>query len=55
MEQPAKTCPKCGRGEYTFKSRKKIEVAVGWEEAVETKYRCKACGHKGCVRGPEYE
>jgi hypothetical protein len=27
MEQPAKTCPKCGRGDYMFRSRKKIEVA----------------------------
>ena len=50
MEQPAKTCPKCGSGDYTFRSRKKIEAAEGQEAAVETKYRCKACGHEWKVR-----
>jgi transposase-like protein len=50
MEQPAKTCPQCGSGDYTFRSRKKIEPAEGREAAVETKYRCKACGHEWKVR-----
>jgi hypothetical protein len=44
MEQPAKTCPKCGSGRYMFRSRKKIEAATGQEPAIETKYRCKTYG-----------
>jgi DNA-directed RNA polymerase subunit M/transcription elongation factor TFIIS len=52
MDQPAKTCPKCGSGEYMFRSRKKIEAADGQEAAIETKYRCKACGHEWKVRVP---
>lgn len=48
-----KTCPKCGSGHYLFRSRKKIEAADGREAAVETKYRCKACGHEWKVKvGP---
>jgi transposase-like protein len=50
MEQRAKTCPQCGSGDYTFRSRKKIEQAEGREAAVETKYRCEACGHEWKVR-----
>jgi hypothetical protein len=50
MEQPAKFCPKCGSGQYMFRGRKKIEAANGQEEAVETKYRCKACEHEWKVR-----
>jgi hypothetical protein len=42
MEQPVKTCPKCGSGEYTLRSRKKIEAAAGKEAAIETKYRGKS-------------
>jgi DNA-directed RNA polymerase subunit M/transcription elongation factor TFIIS len=45
-----KTCPKCGSGEYTFRGRKKVEAENGEPEAVETKYRCKACGHEWKVR-----
>ena len=55
MEQEAwktRTCPACGSGDYTFRSRKKIEAAEGHEAAVETKYRCKACGHEWKVRAP---
>jgi transposase-like protein len=50
MAQPAKTCPKCGSGDYTFRGRKKIEAAQGHEAAIETKYRCKPCGHEWTVR-----
>jgi transposase-like protein len=50
MEQTAKTCPKCGSDDYTFRSRKKIEPAEGQPAAVETKYRCKACGHEWKVK-----
>jgi transposase-like protein len=50
MEQPAKYCPKCRSGDYTFRSRKKIPAEKDQAEAVETKYRCKACGHEWRVR-----
>jgi DNA-directed RNA polymerase subunit M/transcription elongation factor TFIIS len=52
MEVPTKTCPKCGSGDYTFRSRKKIETAEGQEAGIETKYRCKACSHEWRVRTP---
>ncbi|HYT93439.1 MAG TPA: hypothetical protein VEL76_32275 [Gemmataceae bacterium] len=45
-----KTCPQCGSGEDTFRSRKKIEAEKGKPEAVETKDRCKGCGHEWRVR-----
>jgi DNA-directed RNA polymerase subunit M/transcription elongation factor TFIIS len=47
MEVPPndRTCPKCGSGDYQFRGRKKI-VGEGKPEAVETKYRCKPCGHE---------
>jgi hypothetical protein len=35
---------------HMFRSRKKIEAANGQEASVETKYRCKACGHEWKVR-----
>jgi DNA-directed RNA polymerase subunit M/transcription elongation factor TFIIS len=55
MDQPAtpgRTCPKCGSGEYAFRSRKTIEPDSGKDEpgAVETTYRCKACGKGWKVR-----
>jgi DNA-directed RNA polymerase subunit M/transcription elongation factor TFIIS len=53
MQEPAtKSCPKCGSGEYTFRGRKKIaaEPGQGEAEAVETKYRCKACAHEWKVQ-----
>ena len=50
MEQPARTCPNCGSSEYVFRHRKKIEPAAGQEAAIETKYRCKECGHEWKVR-----
>jgi DNA-directed RNA polymerase subunit M/transcription elongation factor TFIIS len=40
-----RTCPKCGSGNYQFRSRRKISEA-GKPQAVETKYRCKACTHE---------
>jgi transposase-like protein len=50
MDQPAKSCPKCGSGDYTFRGRKKVEAGDGQEPTVETKYRCKACGEEWRVR-----
>jgi DNA-directed RNA polymerase subunit M/transcription elongation factor TFIIS len=50
MEQPAKTCPKCGSADYGFRSRKTVAAADGRPPAVETKYRCKACLHEWRVR-----
>ena len=45
---PNKTCPACGSGEYTFRSRKKVAAVPekGEPAATETKYRCKACEHE---------
>jgi len=54
MEQsgtPSRTCPKCGSGDYQFRSRKKIAADKGEPAASETKYRCKACGKEWQVRG----
>ncbi len=45
-----RTCPECGSGEYTFRSRKKLPAEGGIPESVETKYRCKACEHEWKVR-----
>jgi transposase-like protein len=51
--EPTRTCPKCGSGDYAFRSRKKIEPAEVQEAAVKMKYRCKACGHEWTVRVPQ--
>jgi rubredoxin len=40
-----RTCPECGSGDYQFRSRRKVAVEAGRPETIETKYRCKACGH----------
>jgi hypothetical protein len=58
MNQPAtpsRTCPACGSGDYQFRSRKKVGAEQGQREAVETKYRCKACEHEWKVRVPVKE
>jgi DNA-directed RNA polymerase subunit M/transcription elongation factor TFIIS len=49
---PRRTCPACGSGDYQFRSRKKIEAAAGRDAAVETKYKCKSCGHEWRARAP---
>jgi DNA-directed RNA polymerase subunit M/transcription elongation factor TFIIS len=52
MEQPKKTCPNCGSDDYIFRGRKKIEAKPenGEPATLETKSRCKACGHEWKVR-----
>jgi DNA-directed RNA polymerase subunit M/transcription elongation factor TFIIS len=53
MNQPkaaSRTCPACGSDDYEFRSRKKVAHEAGQGEVVETKYRCKACGHEWRVR-----
>ena len=55
MEQqtPAgRTCPKCDSEDYQFRHRKQVEADAekGEPAAVETKYRCRACGHEWRVR-----
>ena len=48
-----KTCPKCDSPDYMFRARKAIDPEPGRERgAVETKYRCKACGTEWTVRVP---
>ena len=50
---PGRTCPQCGSTDYAFRSRKKVPPEPGrGNGAVETKYRCKACGHEWRVRLP---
>jgi rubredoxin len=48
MEQKksARVCPECGSGDYRFRGRKNIPPENGKPEAMETKYRCQACGHE---------
>ena len=48
-----RTCPKCGSTDYLFRGRKKVATEPEKPEAVEPKYRCKACGHDLKVRVPE--
>ncbi len=50
-ELPSRTCPECGSDDYAFRHRKKVATDEG--EAVETKYRCKSCGHEWKVRTPQ--
>jgi hypothetical protein len=47
--------PGCGSKEYLFRGRKRVAGEPGKPQAVETKYRCKGCGHEWKVRVPEEE
>ena len=40
----ARTCPECQSRGYVFRARKTVEPEPG-KPAVETKYRCRSCGH----------
>jgi transposase-like protein len=51
-QSASKTCPACGSTDYVFRSRKKVAATPG-QEAVETKYKCRACGKEWKVRVPE--
>jgi hypothetical protein len=54
MDRPpaTRTCPECSSSSYSFRSRKKIDPEPGLLEqaVVETKYRCKVCGHEWKVK-----
>lgn len=50
MDQPARTCPKCGSSDYLFRSRKQIEEEQG--PMLETKFRCKNCGKEWKEKAP---
>jgi transposase-like protein len=43
-----KKYPNCESSDYRFRSRRKVADEHG--EAVETKYRCSACGYEWRVR-----
>jgi transposase-like protein len=45
-----KNCPECGSEDYQFRSRKSITAKEHEQEVVETKYRCKSCGHEWKVK-----
>jgi len=47
---PGRCCPECGSREYVFRGRKKVPAEAGRPAAVETKYRCRACGKEWKVR-----
>lgn len=41
-----RACPKCGSGNYTFRSRKQIEATAEQEAMLDTKYLCRDCNHE---------
>jgi hypothetical protein len=49
-----RSCLACGSTEYLFRSRKEIVPELGQSEGklIETKYRCKECGHEWRVHMP---
>jgi DNA-directed RNA polymerase subunit M/transcription elongation factor TFIIS len=49
---PKRKCPECGSENYLFRGRKKIPAEAGQGEAMDTKYRCKACEHVWTERVP---
>lgn len=51
-QETIRSCPKCGGGNYAFRSRKQIEATPEQEAMLETKYRCKDCGHEWKERVP---
>jgi rubredoxin len=53
MDQPSsRSCPKCGSGDYAFRSRKQIETTAEQEAMLETKYKCKVCGTEWTEKVP---
>ena len=48
LVNPGRRCPKCESRDYVFRGRKKIaaDPEKNQEEAVETKFRCRACGNE---------
>jgi transposase-like protein len=52
MEQQAASpsCPACGSTDYVFRGRKKVPAVDSQPVAIETKYRCRACGKEWKVR-----
>ncbi len=46
LVNPARCCPECGSKQYAFRSRKKVPAGAGKQAAMETRYKCKECGHE---------
>jgi hypothetical protein len=38
--------PACGSTDYVLRGRRKVEAGDGQPAAVETRYRCRACGQE---------
>jgi YgiT-type zinc finger domain-containing protein len=51
QQTASRSCPACGSSDYVFRGRKKVEPEPG-QAAVETKYKCRACGEEWKVRAP---
>ena len=47
-----RSCPACKSEKYLFRGRKPIPAQNGQPEAMDTKYRCKACEHIWTERVP---
>jgi rubredoxin len=51
-EKKGRSCPECGCDRYLFRGRKMIPAENGHAEAMDTKYRCRACAHVWTERVP---
>jgi DNA-directed RNA polymerase subunit M/transcription elongation factor TFIIS len=52
MTTPARACPECGSADYAFRHRRQIPATPDAGPELETKFRCKDCGHDWKERAP---
>ncbi len=51
MDKPGKrSCPFCGSGDYTCRSRRQVVKEPSEPDEVETKYRCRVCSEEWRVK-----